>query len=97
MTSKVFQLMNDPRDPEVILSSLSAQELSSLTDALYRNLDTPSPVPGTETWYELAIEEGIRRTTAAPAAGPQENAATPTQSAQELPVTTSAGTRDLSG
>lgn len=53
--------MNDPRGPEETIRTLGTQELSSLTDALYRSLDTPSPEPGTETWYFLAVEEAIRR------------------------------------
>lgn len=75
MTTRISQVMSDPRDPEEILRALSAQELRSLTDALYRTLDTPSPAPGIETWYELAVEEDIRRFAAdltASAGGPGE-------------------------
>lgn len=61
MTSRISQILNDPRDLEEILRALSAQELSTLTDALYRTLDTSSPAPGPETWYEVAVEEDIRR------------------------------------
>lgn len=78
MTFRISQIMTDPRDPKEILRTLSAQELRSLTDALYRTLDTPSPAPGTETWYELAVEEDIRRSAlelTASAGGAQETTA----------------------
>jgi hypothetical protein len=65
---QLSHLINDPRGPEMVLPSLTAQELSNLIDALYRNLDTPAPVLEAETWYELAVEEDLRRST------PPENA-----------------------
>ncbi len=62
MTSpQLPRLINDPRGPEKVLPTLTAEELRKLIDALYRNLDTPSPVLGAETWYELAVEEDLRR------------------------------------
>ena len=62
MTSAKFpRIINDPRGPERILPTLTAQDLAGLLDALYRDLDTPSPELGTETWYELAVEEAVRR------------------------------------
>ncbi|MGM9474243.1 hypothetical protein ACS5PJ_19820 [Pseudarthrobacter sp. YS3] len=95
MTSRISQVLNDPRDPEEILRALSAQELRSLTDALYRTLDTPSPAPGTETWYELAVEEAIRRSASeltASAGGAQETTTMRTKADQVLPTTRSAET-----
>ena len=62
MTSaKLPRIINDPRGPERILPTLTAPELAGLLDALYRHLDTPSPELGAETWYELAVEEAVRR------------------------------------
>ncbi|WP_258006560.1 hypothetical protein [Arthrobacter sp. AFG20] len=39
----------------------STDELGILVDALYRNLDTPTPVYGAQDWYDLATEELARR------------------------------------
>jgi hypothetical protein len=58
---QLAHLINDPREPQMVLPALTAQELSNLIDALYRSLDTPSPVLEAETWYELAVEEDLRR------------------------------------
>jgi hypothetical protein len=54
----------------MLLPTLTAQELGNLINALYRNLDTPSPSPAleAETWYKLAVEEDLHRST------PPENA-----------------------
>ena len=60
---QLSHLINDPRGPEMVLPTLTAQELSKLINALYQNLDTPSPVLEAETWYELAVEEDLRRST----------------------------------
>lgn len=60
---QLAHLINDPRGPGIVLPTLTAQELSKLIDALYRNLDTPSPALEAETWYELAVEEDLRRST----------------------------------
>ncbi|MCP8999521.1 hypothetical protein NFC73_07220 [Pseudarthrobacter sp. RMG13] len=56
------QVIHDPRGPEEILPSLAAEDLANLLDALYQNLDTPTPVFGAQAWYELAVEESARRT-----------------------------------
>lgn len=55
------RLINDPRGPERVLPTLTSEELAALIDALYRNLDTPSPELGADAWYELAVEEADRR------------------------------------
>ncbi len=60
---QLSRLINDPRGPGIVLPTLTAQMLSELIDALYRNLDTPSPALEAETWYELAVEEDLRRST----------------------------------
>lgn len=59
---KLLHYLNDPRDPEVILAGLTAEELAELLDALYQNLDTAEPAFGAEAWYDLAVEESSRRT-----------------------------------
>ena len=56
------RLIHDPRGPVIILPSLAAEELANLLDALYQNLDTPTPMFGAQAWYELAVEESARRT-----------------------------------
>ena len=62
MTDKqLFRIVSDPGGPEAITSSLSDEELARLLDALYRNLDTPSPEPGAIFWYEIGVEESLRR------------------------------------
>lgn len=60
-TLKLPRILNDPRGPEAILPTLTAQELTHLIDALFRNLDTRSPEFDAETWYELAVQEEVRR------------------------------------
>lgn len=60
--SALIQLLSDPRDPEDVLSSLGAEELGELLDALFQNLDTPEPEFGAQAWYEMAVEESTRRT-----------------------------------
>lgn len=60
-SSQLSQVLNDPRGPEEVLATLSAQELANLLDALYQNLDTPEPEFGAQAWYELAVEESARR------------------------------------
>ncbi|MET3203270.1 MULTISPECIES: hypothetical protein [unclassified Arthrobacter] len=60
---RLSQLINDPRGPGMILPTLAVQELRNLIDALYWNLDTPSPTLEAETWYELAGDEDLRRST----------------------------------
>jgi hypothetical protein len=62
--SKLSQVISDPRGPEEVLPTLEAEELANLLDALYQNLDTPAPDLGAQVWYELAVEESARRTTA---------------------------------
>jgi hypothetical protein len=60
-TSKLLHYLNDPRDPEEVLPTLTAGELADLLDALYQNLDTPEPEFGAQAWYELGVEESNRR------------------------------------
>jgi hypothetical protein len=60
---QLTHFINDPRGPEMVLPTLTVQELSELIDALYRNLDTPLPALEAETWYDLAVEEDLRRST----------------------------------
>lgn len=60
-TSKLLRYLNDPRDPEEILPTLTAGELADLLDALYQNLDTPEPEFGAQAWYDLGVEESCRR------------------------------------
>ncbi|MDR6417687.1 hypothetical protein [Pseudarthrobacter sulfonivorans] len=54
--------MSDPRGPEEVIPGLSGEELAALLDALYRNLDTPTPHLSAEFWYDLCVEESTRRT-----------------------------------
>ncbi|MEW1943671.1 hypothetical protein AB0299_21785 [Pseudarthrobacter sp. NPDC080037] len=58
---ELFTILSDSRGPEMILSSLTIEKLSELLDALYRNLDTPMPVPDAIFWYEMGVEESHRR------------------------------------
>ena len=59
--SKLVEYLNDPRGPEEVLITMTAEELAHVLDALYQNLDTPEPEFGAETWYEMAVEESNRR------------------------------------
>ena len=47
----------DTLDPVATVRALSDTALCRLADALYRHLDTSSPLYGAHTWYELAAEE----------------------------------------
>ncbi|WP_091562893.1 hypothetical protein [Arthrobacter sp. ok362] len=47
----------DTLDPVATVRALSDTALCRLADALYRHLDTSSPLFGAHTWYELAAEE----------------------------------------
>lgn len=58
----LLRVIHDSRGPEEILPTLAAEELANLLDALYQNLDTPTPAFGAQVWYELAVEESARRT-----------------------------------
>jgi hypothetical protein len=58
---QLFRVINDPRGPEAIISGLSDEELAGLLDALYRNLDTLRPEPCAIFWYEIGVEESLRR------------------------------------
>jgi hypothetical protein len=60
-SSQLSKFINDPRGPEEVLPTLPAEELASLLDALYQNLDTPEPEFGAQVWYELGVEEAARR------------------------------------
>lgn len=44
-------------DPDTTVRALSDVALELLADALYRQLDSPSPWFGAYTWYELALDE----------------------------------------
>lgn len=59
--SKLSRVINDPRGPETVLPDLSGEELEALLDALFQNLDTPSPDLGAQFWYDLCVEETTRR------------------------------------
>jgi hypothetical protein len=59
--SQLSRFINDPRGPEEVIPGLSGEELVNVLDALYRNLDTPSPDLGAQYWYELCLEESTRR------------------------------------
>lgn len=60
--TKLSLVIHDPRGPEEVLPLLAAEDLADLLDALYQNLDTPTPELGAQAWYELAVEESARRT-----------------------------------
>ncbi|ELT42647.1 hypothetical protein ACJJV6_10230 [Arthrobacter nitrophenolicus] len=60
-SSKLSHYLNNPRDPEEVLPTLTANELADLLDALYQNLDTPEPEFGAQAWYDMAVEESCRR------------------------------------
>ena len=59
--SQLAHFMNHSTDPETTLMAATTDELGLLVDALYRNLDTPTPVYGAQDWYDLATEELARR------------------------------------
>jgi hypothetical protein len=59
--SQLAQFMKHAPDPEATLMAASTDELAIIVDALYRNLDTPTPVFGAQDWYDLATEELARR------------------------------------
>jgi hypothetical protein len=59
--AQLFRIIGDARGPEVITSSLSDDELARLLDALYRNLDTRVPEPCALFWYDIGVEESLRR------------------------------------
>ncbi|MBT2594109.1 hypothetical protein J7I92_02165 [Arthrobacter sp. ISL-72] len=54
-------LMNTDRDPQTVVRAATTSELQSLSDALFRNLDTDHPAFGAQIWYDLAMEELDRR------------------------------------
>ncbi len=51
------EYFEDTLDPAAMVRALSDTALCRLADALYRHLDTASPMFGAHTWYELAAEE----------------------------------------
>jgi hypothetical protein len=59
--SQLAHFMKHSTDPETTITAASTEELSIIVDALYRNLDTPTPVFGAQDWYDLATEELARR------------------------------------
>ena len=60
--AQLFRTLSDLRGPEAITSAMSDDDLAGLLDALYRNLDTPAPEPSAIFWYEIGVEESLRRT-----------------------------------
>ena len=70
---ELVTLLKDPRGPEVILSILPKEELTSLLDALFRNLDTPMPEPDAVFWYRMGVEESRRRDVCDEKGMPPEN------------------------
>jgi hypothetical protein len=62
-------------DPASTVKALSDDALGKLADALYRHLDTRSPVFGAHTWYELAAEELHQRHLTEPEGPTQEEVA----------------------
>lgn len=59
--SQLSRYISDPRGAEGVIPGLSDEELAVLLDALYRNLDTPTPHLSAEFWYDLCVEESTRR------------------------------------
>jgi hypothetical protein len=59
--SQLAHFMKHSTDPETTLGAASTDELGIIVDALYRNLDTPTPVFGAQDWYDLATEELEKR------------------------------------
>lgn len=51
------EYFEDTLDPVATVRALSDTALCRLADALYRHLDTSTPLYGAHTWYELAAEE----------------------------------------
>lgn len=61
MQGNPLKALGRDHSPEKVLARLDARELASLLDALFQNLDTPTPHIDAEYWYELAKEESQRR------------------------------------
>lgn len=59
--AQLFRILSDPRVPAAITSGMSDDESAGLLDALYRNLATPAPEPSAIFWYEIAVEDSVRR------------------------------------
>lgn len=57
----LLRILSGPRGPEAAMSSMADDELARLLDALFRNLDTPAPEPSAIFWYEIGVEESLRR------------------------------------
>lgn len=56
--------LDESVDPAETVAALPETALAELADALYRNLDTPSPAFGAHTWYAQVRDElGMRRLT----------------------------------
>lgn len=45
----------------MITSSVPGEELDRLLHGLYWNLHCPVPEPSVVFWYEIGVEEGLRR------------------------------------
>lgn len=58
---RLFGMLWDLSGPEAVTASVSDEELAHLLDALYQNLDTPTPDPRAILWYEIGVEESYRR------------------------------------
>lgn len=61
-TIPLSRLIEDPRGPEAVTSTLSDADLADLLDRVYRHLDTPHPHPFAGYWYDVAVKESYRRT-----------------------------------
>ncbi|MFF1254467.1 hypothetical protein ACFVYC_18505 [Pseudarthrobacter sp. NPDC058329] len=58
---ELVTILSDPRGPEETMSSLSDVDLARLLDALYAHLDTFRPEPSAIVWYEIGVQESLRR------------------------------------
>ncbi|KQQ84713.1 hypothetical protein OVA06_15830 [Pseudarthrobacter sp. SL88] len=58
---QLIQYLDDPREPDEVLAGLPADELATLLDILFQELDTEDPEYGAHAWYDLAVEESCRR------------------------------------
>ncbi|WP_426997832.1 hypothetical protein [Pseudarthrobacter sp. N5] len=49
--------LDDTQDPAAAAGAMSDKVLAELADALYRHLDTPSPLFGAHSLYEQVTDE----------------------------------------
>ncbi|GAA1274344.1 hypothetical protein [Arthrobacter pascens] len=58
--------LDESVDPAEAVAAMSESALAELADALYRQLDCPSPAFGTHSWYTQVTDElRLRRLTGA--------------------------------